>query len=125
MQSAGEVGLMPQPWARPSFDQTTHHPTYWLIITVPLVPSPLLTNTLMLCETQVEVDLTREGLANRYKVLSALFSYLALIRKQGIPSYLASELRDLADIGWRFQVCICPACPMGCDLRVDAITIAV
>ncbi|CAM9514752.1 unnamed protein product, partial [Hapterophycus canaliculatus] len=52
---------------------------------------------------EVEVDLTPEGLANRFKVLSALFSYLALIRKQGVPSYLASELRDLADIGWRFQ----------------------
>ncbi|CAM9553710.1 unnamed protein product [Scytosiphon promiscuus] len=55
------------------------------------------------CNNQVEVDLTPEGLTNRFKVLSALFSYLDLIRKKGVPSYLASELRDLADIGWRFQ----------------------
>ncbi|CAM9761157.1 unnamed protein product [Pylaiella littoralis] len=52
---------------------------------------------------EVEVDLTPEGFSNRFKVLTALFSYLNLIRKKGIPSYLPSELRDLSDLGWRFQ----------------------
>lgn len=56
----------------------------------------------LLC--QVEIDVTPEGLANRFKVLTALFSYLELIRKKGIPSYLPAELSDLSDLGWRFQV---------------------
>ncbi|CAN0269727.1 unnamed protein product [Ectocarpus sp. 12 AP-2014] len=53
---------------------------------------------------EIEVDLTPEGLSNRFKVLTALFSYVDLIRKKGVPSYLASELKDLSDLGWRFQV---------------------
>eukprot|EP00752_Nemacystus_decipiens_P006180 g5577.t1 len=51
----------------------------------------------------VEIDVTPEGLANRFKVLTALFSYLDLIRKKGIPSYLPGELSALSDLGWRFQ----------------------
>lgn len=49
------------------------------------------------------MDLTPEGLANRFNVLSALFGYLELIRKDGIPPHLASELQALSDLGWRFQ----------------------
>ena len=52
---------------------------------------------------QIEVELTPEGLRNRFKVLTALFSYLDLIRKQGVPAYLAPELQALSDLGWRFQ----------------------
>ena len=52
---------------------------------------------------QVEVALTPEGLANRSKVLTALFSYLDLIRREGPPPFLASELQALSDLGWRFQ----------------------
>lgn len=53
---------------------------------------------------QVEIDVTPEGLANRFKVLTALFSYIELIRKKGIPDYLPAELSALSDLGWRFQV---------------------
>ncbi|CAM9359574.1 unnamed protein product, partial [Laminaria digitata] len=52
---------------------------------------------------EVEVELTPEGLRNRFKVLTALFSYLELIRKQGVPAYLAPELQALSELGWRFQ----------------------
>ncbi len=55
--------------------------------------------------------MTPEGLANRFKVLTALFSYLELIRKEGIPSYLPDELRALSDLGWRFQVRFDPSFP--------------
>ena len=52
---------------------------------------------------QIEVELTPEGLRNRFKVLTTVFSYLDLIRKQGMPSYLAPELQALSELGWRFQ----------------------
>ena len=49
------------------------------------------------------MELTPEGLRNRFKVLTALFSYLDIIRKQGVPTHLALELQSLSDLGWRFQ----------------------
>eukprot|EP00904_Undaria_pinnatifida_P012432 jgi/Undpi1/8319/HiC_scaffold_25.g10788.m1 len=52
---------------------------------------------------EIEVELTPEGLRNRFKVLTTVFSYLDLIRKQGMPSYLAPELQALSELGWRFQ----------------------
>lgn len=52
---------------------------------------------------QVNVELTPEGLANRFKVLTALFSYLDLIRKEGVPGFLYPEQKALSDLGWRYQ----------------------
>lgn len=49
------------------------------------------------------MQLTPEGLANRFKVITALFSYIDLIRKRGVPRFLPSELAALSDLGWRFQ----------------------
>lgn len=53
--------------------------------------------------SQVGVELTPEGLSNRFKVVTAIFSYLDLMRKEGLPRYLYPEQRALADLGWRFQ----------------------
>ncbi|CAM9240500.1 unnamed protein product, partial [Discosporangium mesarthrocarpum] len=51
---------------------------------------------------EVGVDLTPEGLKNRYSVIAAIFSYLRLVRDKGIPSFLYKELPAIADLGWRF-----------------------
>lgn len=48
--------------------------------------------------------MTPEGLKNRYKILTAVFSYLELMRKEGVPQFLAPELRLMSDLSWRFQV---------------------
>lgn len=52
---------------------------------------------------QVGVALTPEGLTKRFKVISAVFSYLDLIRRSGLPSFLPSEIQTLSDLDWRFQ----------------------
>lgn len=56
------------------------------------------------CIGQISVDLTPEGLLNRYRILTAIFSYLDLMQKEGIPRSLPPELRVMSDLGWRFQV---------------------
>lgn len=48
--------------------------------------------------------MTSEGLVKRFDMLSALFSYLDLMRKKGVPGFVASECRAIADLRWRFQV---------------------
>lgn len=48
--------------------------------------------------------MTPEGLQKRFKILTALFSYLELMRKEGVPQFLAPELRRMSDLSWRFQV---------------------
>ncbi|CAN0276518.1 unnamed protein product, partial [Scytosiphon promiscuus] len=52
---------------------------------------------------EVEIDMTPEGLNNRFEILAALFSYLGLMRTNSIPNFLASELRAMSDLRWRFQ----------------------
>ncbi|CAM9610251.1 unnamed protein product [Scytosiphon promiscuus] len=52
---------------------------------------------------RVSIDMTSEGLANRFEILAALFSYLDLMRKKGMPSFFASELQAMSDLRWRFQ----------------------
>ncbi|CAM9687028.1 unnamed protein product [Hapterophycus canaliculatus] len=48
--------------------------------------------------------MTPEGLVKRFDILAALFSYLDLMRKKGMPSFLASELQTMSDLHWCFQV---------------------
>ncbi|CAN0120298.1 unnamed protein product [Ectocarpus sp. 6 AP-2014] len=52
---------------------------------------------------EISVDLTPEGLLNRFHVLTAIFSYLDLMQKEGIPQSLAPELLVMSDLGWQFQ----------------------
>ncbi|CAM9610322.1 unnamed protein product [Scytosiphon promiscuus] len=54
-------------------------------------------------EFEIVIDMTPEGLKNRFEILAALFSYLGLMRKNSIPHFLASELRAMSDLRWRFQ----------------------
>ncbi|CAM9421779.1 unnamed protein product, partial [Hapterophycus canaliculatus] len=53
---------------------------------------------------KVSIDMTSEGLTKRFDILAALFSYLDLMRKKGMPSFLASERQTMSDLRWRFQV---------------------
>lgn len=70
----------------------------------PLVPHPTPPHpTFNISRTQVDIELTPEGLANRFDVVAALFSYLNLVREQGVPAFLYPEQRALSDLGWRFQ----------------------
>lgn len=48
--------------------------------------------------------MTPEGLVRRFDILAAVFSYLDLMRQEGVPSFLASELGVMLELGWRFQV---------------------
>ncbi|CAN0093194.1 unnamed protein product [Hapterophycus canaliculatus] len=48
--------------------------------------------------------MTSEGLLNRFEILAALFSYLDLMRKEGMPAFLAPQLGMLSELLWRFQV---------------------
>ncbi|CAM9877673.1 unnamed protein product [Pylaiella littoralis] len=52
---------------------------------------------------EISIDITPEGLQNRFKIMTTVFSYLELMRKEGVPEFLAPELRLMSDLSWRFQ----------------------
>jgi insulysin len=52
---------------------------------------------------QVTISLTTLGLANVYKVLEAVYSYLDLIKQKEIPKYIFEEVLQLEELGWRFS----------------------
>ena len=52
---------------------------------------------------QVTISLTTLGLANVYKVLEAVYSYLDLIKQKEIPKYVFGEVLQLEELGWRFS----------------------
>ena len=51
----------------------------------------------------VSFGLTRQGLERKDDIIGYLFSYLNLIKVQGVPAHLINEVSQLADIFWRFK----------------------
>eukprot|EP00283_Hemiselmis_rufescens_P014323 CAMPEP_0173441206 /NCGR_PEP_ID=MMETSP1357-20121228/23831_1 /TAXON_ID=77926 /ORGANISM="Hemiselmis rufescens, Strain PCC563" /LENGTH=1140 /DNA_ID=CAMNT_0014406771 /DNA_START=93 /DNA_END=3515 /DNA_ORIENTATION=+ len=51
----------------------------------------------------IRATLTRDGEKHRDEVVEIVFSYLAMLRDTGIPSYSGDELVELNALGWRFQ----------------------
>jgi len=51
----------------------------------------------------VSVELTIEGFKRRDEVVASIFSYLDLVRREGIPSYVLREVEDLSQVFWRFK----------------------
>ena len=51
----------------------------------------------------ISVGLTPKGQARRDDVISYVFSYLDLIRTQGVPEYVIAEVSQLATLFWNYK----------------------
>ena len=51
----------------------------------------------------IEVELTNRGLEAVNDVAAAVFSYLAMVRDEGIPSYIINEAETVSNITWTFR----------------------
>ncbi|MDX1754742.1 MAG: insulinase family protein [Marinobacter sp.] len=52
---------------------------------------------------EIAMELTPEGLANRERIIRLTFAYIDKIRNEGISRERFQEMRQLAEIGFRFQ----------------------
>jgi secreted Zn-dependent insulinase-like peptidase len=51
----------------------------------------------------ISLGLTPKGLARRDDVIAYVFSYLDLIREQGVPAYVIAEVTQLAELFWNYK----------------------
>ena len=50
----------------------------------------------------VVVGLTTSGLANKNKVIEAIFAYISMLRERPIPDYVFQEVLQINELEWRF-----------------------
>lgn len=49
------------------------------------------------------IELTEKGLEQKYRVLEECFGIIAVIKQQGIPSYLFEEVKKIDTLGYEYQ----------------------
>ena len=51
----------------------------------------------------VSVEFTPDGFGRKDEVIAAIFSYLDLIRKEGVPQYVLDEVKQMSDVFFKYK----------------------
>ena len=52
---------------------------------------------------EISVDITERGLAQRDDVIEAIFSYINMVKNEGVPPYILEEAEAMSTVSWSFR----------------------